>query len=86
MPRQADHALLEMALVGYQARHAELAAAMTEIRKKLGPGRRSASANGSGTKSTPSGNRRSMSAAARKSIAAAQRKRWAAYRAAKAAK
>jgi hypothetical protein len=77
--------MLEMALVGYQARHAEITAAMNEIRKKLGPGRRPALASGGGDAPTSFRKKRALSAASRKRMAAAQRKRWAAYKKSKAA-
>lgn len=72
-----DSSLLEAALVGYQARLAEIDRAMAHLRSQL-----------KGAPSTDGAPRRqhNMSAAARRRIAAAQRKRWAAYKKAKAAK
>ena len=71
-----DHSVLEMALVGYQAQHAQLTAKMVEIRKKLVK----AGANGGGGDvPTPFRKKRVLSAAALKRISAAQKKRWAAF-------
>jgi hypothetical protein len=80
MARQAgtDRDLLAMALVGYEAQHAKINAAIQEIQAKLGkrgPGRPKAATDGA----APA--KRTLSVAARKRIAAAQRKRWAAVRA-----
>jgi len=69
-----DTALLQAALVGYQAEKEKIENAIAEIRKQLGGwasgGKLAASAR----------TRKPMSAAARKRIAAAQKKRWAAFR------
>jgi len=75
---QTDTSLLEAALVGYQARLAEIEKAMAEIRKKIGT-------RGGFTATTPR-KRRDLSAAARKRISAAQKKRWAEYKRQKAEK
>ena len=71
---KTDHALLEAALVGYQAKLAEIDAAMADLRSRLGqsPAAKPVSA----AKPAP----RKMSAAGRARIIAAQKKRWAAYK------
>lgn len=68
----ADNDLLAMALVGYEAAKARIAATIAEIQAKLGH------VVGAPAPSVPKKHR--MSAAARKRIAAAQRKRWAAVK------
>jgi hypothetical protein len=72
-----DRSTLEMALIGYEAEHQKIEAAIAAIRKQV---------NGHATVPAVSGARmakRNMSAAARRRIAAAQRKRWAAFHAEK---
>ena len=83
MRRQIDRSMMEAALVGYQAQHAQLTAKIAEIRRMLG---KSAASNAGGHVPMLLTGKRTMSAAARKRIAAAQRKRWAAYKKAKQAK
>lgn len=73
-----DRDILEMALIGYEAEKARVAAAIAAIQAQLGqrgPGRPKAEVGTSAT----APRKRTMSAAARKRIAAAQRKRWAAF-------
>lgn len=69
---QTDRATLEAALLGYQARLAEIEAAMEAIQRRL---------VGGVLLSEPRARRKPrMSKSARKRIAAAQKKRWAEYR------
>jgi|SRR5579862_2127218 len=81
MARTLDQSMLEMALVGYEAEKARVAAAIAEIRAELeqrGPGRPEATATGADHLGPPK--RRRMSKAGRARIAAAQRARWAAHK------
>jgi|SRR5579862_5141039 len=81
MTRTVDRSILEMALVGYEAEKARVAAALAAIRSKLGqrgPGRPKAKA--AGTEPAGPKKRGRMSAAGRARIAAAQRARWAAQK------
>ena len=80
MPRH-DRSLLEAALVGYEAQHAQLETKIAELRRQLGKGGTKA-----GGSTLVSGKKRTMSAAARKSISDAQKKRWREYHKAHAAK
>jgi hypothetical protein len=66
--------ILEMALVGFQQKHAEVTESITNIQRQLGTRPISARVQSDGVKP-----KRTMSAAARKRIAAAQKKRWAAF-------
>jgi hypothetical protein len=75
---KSDRLLLEAALVGYQAKLAEIQQAIVSIRGQLGE-RPAAGAP------TAKGAKRKMSAAGRRRIAAAQKKRWAEYNKQKAA-
>jgi len=76
---KTDRALLEAALLGYQAKIAELEAAMAALRGQLG--------HSSGPHAAPVKQaRRKMSAAGRRRIAAAQKKRWAEFKKQQAAK
>ena len=71
---RADHELLEMALIGYEAQKAKLDAAIAGIQAQL-------SGRTSSDGAAPQASRkRTMSAAGRKRIAAAQRKRWSAIK------
>jgi len=75
---KADLTLLEAALIGYQAKIAEIREAIAAIRGESG--------NTPGTQSEPGKRaRRKLSAASRKKMAAAQKKRWAEYRKSKTA-
>ena len=74
MPKQVDHSILEMALIGYQAERSKIEEKIAEIEKELG-GRTPRAA----APAVKAGPRRQMSAAARKRIAAAQKKRWAEF-------
>ena len=76
---KTDRTLLEAALIGYQARIAEIEVAMAEIRSQLG--------HSSGAAPAPVKQaKRKMSAAGRRRIAEGQKKRWAEYKKHKAAK
>ena len=82
MRRQIDNAVLEMALVGYNARRDEVVQKIADIERELGGHRKGASASSvAAMKPTTAKPKRTMSAAARKRIAAAQKKRWAAFHA-----
>ena len=73
--------MLEMALVGYQSRLAEVSAKIADIKALLGqrgPGRPKATA--AGTDRAGAQKRRTISKAGRARIAAAQRARWAAQK------
>ena len=72
MPSQADTAMLQMALIGYDIERRKIEDKIAEIQGRL---------NGRGGRaSAPAAlARRTMSAAARRRIAAAQKKRWAAF-------
>ena len=74
---KSDQALLEAALVGYQAQIAKIEEAMAEIRTRLG-GKTNAPA--SSAPAAKQGGKRVLSAAARRRIALAQKKRWAEYK------
>ena len=74
MRRQIDNSILEMALLGYQARRAEVMEKMAEIERQLGAYGKGAKADGATAATKP---KREMSAAGRARIAEAQRKRWA---------
>ena len=78
MPRQIDHSILEMALIGYEAERRKIEEAIAAIQGELGAGSRRAIPAVEGAAPKP---RRTMSAAARKRIAAAQKKRWAEFHA-----
>ena len=71
-----------MALVGLNARRAEVLRAIEEIEGRLGGRSKAGSTASPLAKAKPK--RNNMSAAARRRIAQAQTKRWAAYRRAKA--
>jgi histone H1/5 len=73
MRRQIDNSLLEMALVGYQAKRDEVVQKMADIKRQLG-----AAPAPVAERTAEEKPRRKMSAAGRKAIAEAQRKRWAA--------
>jgi hypothetical protein len=68
-----DHALLEAALVGYQARLVKIQEEIKNIRHMLG-------AEQAAVAPAPKASRRKISAAGRRRIAAAQKKRWAEYK------
>jgi hypothetical protein len=74
-----DIAILQAALIGYQARHDEITAKMAEIRKQLG-GKPIATALK--TDAAPR-TKRKMSAAGRKAISEATKRRWAEFHKAK---
>jgi hypothetical protein len=73
--------MLEMAIVGYQSRLAEVSAKIADIKAQLGqrgPGRPKATA--AATDPAGAQKRRTISKAGRARIAAAQRARWAAQK------
>jgi|ERR1039458_3924579 6-phosphogluconate dehydrogenase len=75
MRRELDNSLLEMALVGYQAKRDEVVQKMADIERQLG------AASAPVVERTDEGKpKRRISAAGRRAIAEAQRKRWAASR------
>ena len=80
MPRQLDHSVLEMALIGFEAERRKIEEAIATIQRELGVGSRRAIPAAEGAEPKP---RRTMSAAARKRISAAQKNRWAAFHAKK---
>jgi hypothetical protein len=75
---KSDRSFLEAALLGYQAKVAEIQQAMLSIRALLGQAPAAAEPSAKPAK-------RKMSAAGRRRIAAAQKKRWAEYNKRKAA-
>jgi len=82
MRRQIDNSVLEMALVGYNAKRDEVLQKMADIERRLGIRRKSGPNPAVSPNATTSARaKRTMSAAARKRIAAAQKKRWAAFHA-----
>jgi hypothetical protein len=82
MRRQIDTEVLEMALVGFQAKRAEVLRAMAEIEQQLGGTRRTVPAavvaSEPGTVSRP---KRKLSAAGKRAIQEAVKRRWAAFHA-----
>jgi len=85
MPRHAqpkvDHAILEMAIVGYQSELEKLSATIADIKARLGkPGPGRPKATLAGTDHAGPRKRRTISKAGRARIAAAQRARWAAQK------
>jgi hypothetical protein len=68
--------ILEMALVGFQQKHAEVVESIRNIQRQLGTRSTGAPRTQTDDGAKP---RRTMSAAARKRIAVAQKKRWAEY-------
>src|ERR1035437_4716641 len=88
MRRQIDNAVLEMALVGFNAKRDEVVQKMADIERQLGIRRKGASAPSAPAK-TPTAAakpRRRLSAAGKRAIRAALKKRWAAFYAVKPAK
>lgn len=78
---KADHTLLEMAIVGYQAQLEKVTATIAEIKAQLGqrgPGRPKGTAKPAAAPAAPK--QRTISKAGRARIAAAQRARWAAQK------
>ena len=80
--RKHDAAMLEMALVGYQAERDKIESKIQEISARL-KGRKFPAASRAPKKARV---KRVLSAAARERIAAAQRKRWAEFHKKSAAK
>ena len=74
-----DQELIQMALIGYEVKRAEIEAKIVEIQADLGGSSKRAMTSGATARAKPE----RLTAAARKRIAAAQKKRWAAFRAAK---
>jgi hypothetical protein len=82
MRRQIDTAILEMALVGYNAKRDEVVQKMADIERQLGMRRIGASAPSVAAKApTAAKPKRTLSAAGKKAIRAALKKRWAAFHA-----
>jgi len=76
---EANRALMEAALLGYQAQIAQIEQAIADLKRHLG-------SSSSGSTGPAAGQaRRKISSAARKRMAAAQKRRWAEYRKKKAA-
>jgi hypothetical protein len=75
-----DQELIQMALLGYEAKRTEIEAKIAEIQADLRVAGNRAMAPSATAGAKPE---RRMTAAARKRIAAAQKRRWAAFRAAK---
>src|SRR5450759_2637880 len=83
MRRQIDSSVLEMALVGYNAKRDEVVQKMADIERQLGVRRKGASAPRAAAK-TPTAAakpKRELSAAGKRAIRAALKKRWAAFHA-----
>jgi hypothetical protein len=82
MPRgrsKEDHAMLEMALVGYEHERERIVSKIRELQTQL-KGEATASARAATPVAKPGSGKRVLSPAARKRIAAAQKKRWAEHR------
>ena len=83
MRRQIDTAILEMALVGFNAKRDEVVQKMADIERQLGVHRKGESAPSAAAK-TPTAAakpKRKLSAAGKRAIRAALKKRWAAFHA-----
>jgi len=81
MRRQVDNSLLEMALIGYNAKLNEIVEKMTEIKRALAGEPAAAPAAGTPAKVAGPKGKRKLSAAGKQAIRAALQKRWAAYHA-----
>jgi hypothetical protein len=82
MRRQIDHSILEMALVGYNAKLEEVIQKMADIERQLGVRSKSAAIPGASADATIAVKpRRKLRAAGKKAIRAALKKRWAAFHA-----
>jgi hypothetical protein len=82
MPRgrsKEDHAMLEMALIGYEHERERIGAKIQELHAQL-KGRPAATTKAATPAAKPASGKRVLSPAARKRIAAAQKKRWAEHR------
>jgi hypothetical protein len=75
--RQIDNTLLEMALVGLNARRDEVIRKMADIERQLGVHRKRSPPPGAGAAKP----KRKLSAAGKRAIRAAVKKRWAAFHA-----
>jgi hypothetical protein len=85
MPRgkaKQDNETLEMALVGFEQKKAEIDEKIRQIKSLLHGGSSSGAVNSSRlvSKEAPARKKRVLSASARKRIALAQKKRWAEHR------
>ena len=82
MRRQIDRSVLEMALVGYNAKLDEVIQKMAEIERHLGVRSKGVAAQAAPENATTAAKpRRKLSAAGKKAIRAALKKRWAAFHA-----
>jgi hypothetical protein len=82
MRRQIDNSVLEMALVGYNAKRDELVQKMADIERELGGHRKGAAASSVAAKAPVAAKpKRTMSTAGKKAIRAALKKRWAVFHA-----
>ena len=85
MRRQIDTAILEMALVGFNAKRDEVVQKMADIERQLGVHRKGASSPSAATKKPTAAAKRNpsarLSAAGKRAIRAALKKRWAAFHA-----
>lgn len=81
MRRQVDNSVLEMALLGYNAKLNEVIEKMAEIERQLGVRHVSRTASRETATAPASKQKRKLSAAGKQAIRAALKKRWAAYHA-----
>jgi hypothetical protein len=83
MRRQIDSAILEMALVGFNAKRGEVVQKIADIERELGVRRKGAPAPSATAKTptTAAKPKRKLSAAGKRAIRAALKKRWAAFHA-----
>ena len=82
MRRQIDNAVLEMALVGFNAKRDEVVQKMADIERQLGILRKGASAPGVAAQAPNAARpKRKLSAAGKRAIRAALKQRWAAFHA-----
>jgi hypothetical protein len=77
--RKEDHAMLQMALIGYQHEREKIDAKIEELEARL-KGKQAATGKAATAAAKSAGGKRVLSASARKRIAAAQKKRWAEHR------
>ena len=79
MPRgrsKEDHAMLQMALIGYQHEREKIDGKIAELQSRL-HGKQATPAKAAPAAGKRAGGKRALSAAARKRIGLAQKKRWA---------
>jgi hypothetical protein len=83
MRRQIDTAILEMALVGFNAKRDEVIRKIADIERQLGVHRKGASSPSAATKKPTAAAKpkRKLSAAGKRAIRAALKQRWAAFHA-----